>query len=110
MIPSDTLKPLSLKDERYALRLIQEIENSFKLDYDKTNQYILDFKGLHELLRYLEQSGFVYFKNNVVSFETLILTEKGMDRMSNKILITIDVSKILPIIGALVSIGNTIIN
>ncbi|MDD3106217.1 MAG: helix-turn-helix domain-containing protein [Bacilli bacterium] len=108
MIPSDSIKPLTKKEEKTSLVLILKVMNSLKIDEIETMKYIDAQENIQSVFVYLSHYGYIRYVGEVKSIKTLVFTDKAFNELGTGIVINIKVGSILQIVAALAAIGKAI--
>lgn len=107
LIPVNAIKPLNKKDIKESLYLLLRIQNSMRMDKKATKEAILgiDFTGVYT---YLIQYGYITFKTQNRTIDTVLFTDKGFSAMTSGISIQIEFKSIVQIVAAFATIIHTI--
>lgn len=100
-IPVNSIKPLNKSELKELLFLISKIHNYLSLDKDYMIKELESLDDISPALNYLENFGFVQFKDNVNRVTHVMITEKGYSTMNEGKTISIEVSSIIDLISSI---------
>lgn len=101
-IPENTVKPLSKKEIKEVLLIIFKIHNYYTVDSEYIKNIITDLPKIEPALLYLEENGYIIFKENKTKIRYIIVTDKGYSVLGSGIEVNIEISSTLELISSII--------
>jgi len=109
-IPYNSIKPLENKELIQLLFLMLKIQNYLVIDSNYINEAQKSFQDMSPAIKYLENFGYIRFKDNDNKLNNIIFTDKSYDAINRGRTITINSKEIFQIISSVIQIAFMIYN